>query len=111
MTGLSLLQHAYLIPLLPLAAFVVIAFLQYFAVCVRDGLYANLWAANLVIWGAFSNLYDRLYRGYVVDYIHIGPLPVMNISDIAIVAGLIVHVYMGATLEPRPGVMMTVKKR
>lgn len=72
-----------------LATIVMGAFLQYFAICVRDGLYGNLWAANFVIWGAFSNLYDRVSRGFVVDYIHLGSMPVFNLSDLAIVFGLI----------------------
>lgn len=87
-------QLAFSIPvnqavIIALATLVMIAFLQYFAICVRDGLYANLWAANFVIWGALSNLYDRVTRGYVVDYIHLGGLPVFNLSDIAIIGGLI----------------------
>jgi len=87
-------QMAFSIPInqaviIALAVLVLGAFLQYFAICCRDGLYGNLWAANFVIWGAFSNLYDRLSRGFVVDYIHLGTFPVMNLSDIAIVLGLI----------------------
>lgn len=86
-------QLAFSIPvhqgvIIALATFVLIALLQYFAVCVRDGLYGNLWAANFVIWGAFSNLYDRISRGFVVDYIHLGAMPVFNLSDIAIIGGL-----------------------
>ena len=45
----------------------------------------------LAISGAFSNLYDRLVRGYVVDYIIIKRKPldriVINIGDAAIFAG------------------------
>lgn len=72
-----------------LASLTLLVFLQYFTICCRDGLYANMWAANLVIWGAFGNLYDRLMRGYVVDYVAIGPMPVFNLSDAAIIIGLV----------------------
>ena len=45
----------------------------------------------VVIGGAASNLYDKVKRGYVVDYIHVkkGPLSrlVFNIADVAIAAG------------------------
>ena len=47
----------------------------------------------VVIGGAASNLYDKMKRGYVVDYIHAkkGPLSrlVFNIADVAIVAGTV----------------------
>ena len=47
----------------------------------------------LVIAGSLSNIYDRLKRGYVVDYIHVN-LPIMkevifNLADVYILAGSI----------------------
>jgi signal peptidase II len=38
--------------------------------------------------GATGNLLDRLRRGAVVDFIAIGPWPVFNVADAAIVSGL-----------------------
>jgi signal peptidase II len=76
-----------------LALLIIMGLIQYFTVCCRDGLYANVWALNAIIWGAFSNVYDRVTRGFVVDYVHIGTLPVFNLSDVAIIAGFITLLY------------------
>ena len=77
------------IVLIGIALIVLLGLIQYFTICVRDGLYGNIWALNFIIWGAFSNLYDRLSRGFVVDYIDFALWPVFNLSDLAIVVGLI----------------------
>jgi len=39
--------------------------------------------------GAAGNLFDRLWRGGVVDFIDLGFWPVFNIADVAIVAGVV----------------------
>lgn len=48
-------------------------------------------AMSMVIGGSLSNLYDRYFRGYVVDYfsVHFGPLKkvVFNLGDIFIFLG------------------------
>ena len=47
---------------------------------------------SLIVSGGFGNLIDRIFRGYVVDYIDINPLfnyPVFNFADICIVLGVI----------------------
>ncbi len=46
-------------------------------------------AMGLVLGGAIGNLIDRLFQGYVTDFISIGNLPVLNIADISILAGLL----------------------
>ncbi|EAQ32843.1 signal peptidase II [Idiomarina baltica] len=54
----------------------------------RDGI-----SYGLILGGAVGNLIDRLFRGYVVDSLHLGwqtwQLPVFNIADIAITLGVI----------------------
>jgi signal peptidase II len=40
-----------------------------------------------VIGGAGGNVLDRLRRGAIVDFIAVGPWPVFNLADAAIVAG------------------------
>ena len=43
----------------------------------------------LLISGAISNLIDRIFRGFVVDYIDILNFPCFNIADCLIVIGII----------------------
>ena len=53
----------------------------------------KLGAILLIIAGGISNLIDRIFRGYVIDYIDINPLfkyPVFNFADICIVLGVII---------------------
>ncbi|OGT30359.1 MAG: signal peptidase II [Gammaproteobacteria bacterium RIFCSPHIGHO2_12_FULL_35_23] len=65
----------------------------------------------LVLGGALGNLFDRLWHGYVVDFIdlHIGSWhwPVFNIADSAIVIGvviLIVDAIINERHKPKIGV-------
>jgi signal peptidase II len=37
--------------------------------------------------GAFGNFWERLLRGYVVDFIHLAYWPVFNVADLAICVG------------------------
>lgn len=45
-------------------------------------------AGTLVIGGALGNLTDRMFRGHVVDFIHVSYWPVFNIADVAICVGV-----------------------
>ena len=48
---------------------------------------------SLIIAGGIGNIIDRIFRGYVIDYIDISPIikyPVFNFADICIVLGVIV---------------------
>lgn len=62
----------------------------------KKGYWAEKLALVLTLGGAFSNLYDRLTRGYVVDYfsINAGKLKkvVFNLGDICIFAGTAIMV-------------------
>ena len=44
----------------------------------------------LMLGGAFGNLVDRIHQGHVTDFIDVGPWPVFNLADSAIVVGLFV---------------------
>lgn len=47
-------------------------------------------AAIALIWaGGFGNLIDRIFRGYVVDFISIWKWPIFNIADIYILGGVL----------------------
>ena len=46
---------------------------------------------SLVLGGGIGNLIDRIFRGYVIDYIDINNLfsfPIFNLADICIVLGI-----------------------
>jgi signal peptidase II len=43
---------------------------------------------GLIIGGALSNLFDRVFLGYVVDYIDLRVWPVFNLSDSCITVGI-----------------------
>ena len=46
----------------------------------------------LIVSGGISNIIDRIFRGYVVDFIDINPIfsfPIFNIADIILVIGWI----------------------
>jgi signal peptidase II len=47
------------------------------------------WLLGAVIGGGLGNLIDRVFYGYVVDFIVLGPIPVFNVADIGITVGLI----------------------
>lgn len=52
----------------------------------------TLIALSLVLAGGFSNLIDRIYKGFVLDYLDIRDLinfPVFNIADIYVTIGVI----------------------
>ena len=49
----------------------------------------GLSAAMLVLGGGIGNMIDRIFRGYVVDFIDFTYWPVFNIADIAVVCGTI----------------------
>lgn len=44
-------------------------------------------ALIVLLSGALANLIDRIYNGYVVDYIVVGKFPVFNLADILVVCG------------------------
>lgn len=57
-------------------------------------------AIGLVIGGAIGNLIDRLTSGYVTDFIDIGPWPVFNLADSAVVVGIGILLYLIFFTQP-----------
>ena len=45
---------------------------------------------GLMMGGAVGNLVDRVWQGWVTDFIDIGPWPVFNLADASIVTGLVI---------------------
>ncbi len=64
----------------------------------KSGLKLLKFGLGLLLGGAFSNSYDRLKKGYVVDYLIFEKAPgflknmVFNISDFAIIIGSLISV-------------------
>jgi len=52
----------------------------------------NVFSVSLIIIGAFSNLLDRLFFGYVIDYLNIFVWPVFNLADCLIVVGVLAYI-------------------
>jgi signal peptidase II len=57
-------------------------------------------ALSMQMAGAAGNLIDRLYRGYVTDFISVGRFPVFNIADSCITLGVCV-LLIGMWIEER----------
>lgn len=70
-----------------LAVLVSIAILYYFPQVPRKDWPLRL-AMGLQMGGAIGNLIDRLYRGYVTDFISVWTFPVFNIADASISIGV-----------------------
>ncbi|UCC95627.1 MAG: signal peptidase II [Candidatus Omnitrophota bacterium] len=49
---------------------------------------------GLILGGAFSNLCDRVFLGYVIDYIDLRIWPVFNLSDTCISVGIFILLLM-----------------
>lgn len=47
----------------------------------------------LIVAGAFSNLFDRIFRGYIVDYFSFFGLNYFNLADLFIIGGVILYAY------------------
>lgn len=56
-------------------------------------------SVGLLLGGSVGNLADRLLLGYVVDFIDVGPWPIFNLADSAIVVG--VFVLLWVLYQPR----------
>jgi lipoprotein signal peptidase len=67
----------------------------------RRGNGAATFGAVLMLVGAASNLFDRLYYGFVIDWANLGRWwPVFNVADVMIFVGLLLLVFRPARLDP-----------
>jgi signal peptidase II len=55
------------------------------------------WLAALILGGAVGNLIDRIWHGFVVDFINFHVWPAFNIADSALVIGVIGLLWMSFT--------------
>ena len=54
----------------------------------------------LILSGSISNLFDRIYYGYVIDYFTI-ITGIINIADVLIVSGLLLYIYQSLFLNQK----------
>ena len=54
--------------------------------------YSVLIISGLITGAAIGNFIDRVFYGYVIDYISISVFPVFNFADILIVAGIFIFI-------------------
>ena len=73
---------------------IIITILGKFVLAKKDEIHiAILFGFGLILAGGIANLADRIFRGFVVDYIDFNPLieyPVFNFADICVVVGCII---------------------
>jgi len=82
-----------------LAFVIIILIVIYFPMIPEDDFFFRL-ALTLQMAGAAGNLIDRLYRGYVTDFISVGRFPVFNVADSCITMGVVV-LLIGMWIEER----------
>ena len=68
------------------AAMTLLAALMLHCGLLGHGAFAPI-GTGAIVGGAMGNVLDRLGRGAVVDFVAIGPWPVFNLADAALVAG------------------------
>jgi signal peptidase II len=77
-------------PALLVAGAVAVAALSYLLLRTRERATIPLLALLLVTAGAAGNYLDRVFRGYVVDFVHLKHWPVFNVADVYITVGYLV---------------------
>ena len=72
-----------------------ILFLVIFVIRERKHKMVGLIAYGMILGGAISNFYDRIFLGYVIDYIDFKVWPVFNLSDscITVGAGILIFIH------------------
>lgn len=58
---------------------------------------------GMALGGGLGNLIDRIFQGYVVDFIVLGPIPVFNLADVGITVGLM-GLFATMLLEPKTNI-------
>ncbi len=74
--------------LLTIASVVAIGFIIYFYRAHGGQTWLSGLNVGLLLGGAFGNLIDRVVAGRVTDFIDVGPWPIFNIADSAVVVGI-----------------------
>lgn len=61
----------------------------------------GLWALALILGGGLGNFIDRLWLGYVVDFLDLRIWPIFNVADIAVCCGCGLLMFYILIWEPR----------
>ncbi len=90
-TGASfgLLENA--TPFLIATSSIALVFIAWLALSHRVAFLEGIWgrlALGLAAGGTLGNLIDRVYYGYVTDFLKAGPWPAFNIADASVVTGM-----------------------
>ena len=74
---------------------IITLYLIYFILCKKNISNLNLLSYSLILAGTVGNGIDRIFKGYVIDFINLKfiDFPVFNIADISINIGLIFIIY------------------
>lgn len=94
---------AFSLPLPAMIAFVLIGLVLavVLAQTVRRFLAGQVWWSwGLLFGGGFSNWLDRLQTGAVTDFIRFWWLPIFNLADLAVIAGLLFLLFPRLTGKP-----------
>lgn len=78
--------------LLIVVSIVAIGFLLYFYRAHATPSLVLRLGIGLQLGGAFGNLIDRIRAGTVIDFVDVGPWPIFNVADSAIVGGILILV-------------------
>ena len=89
--------------LLTIASVVAIGFIIYYYRAHGGQTLLSGLNVGLLLGGAFGNLIDRVAAGRVTDFIDVGPWPIFNIADSAVVVGITLLIASMLLLEGREG--------
>jgi len=64
-------------------------------------------AYALMLAGALGNLQDRIFRGYVVDFLHLHHWPMFNVADICVFCGAALLFFSAWRIRPPPSQLRT----
>lgn len=69
----------------------ILSFILYIRLNEYDAI--NIIAFDIILAGGIGNLLERIFYGYVVDFISILSFPIFNFADIYVVCGFLLYTY------------------
>ena len=85
-------NHGIVFVIIPAIAVVLLVFNIYYYRNHKDLSQLYIVAISLILGGAIGNLIDRIFFGYVIDFINIHVLPVFNVADMCIDFGVFLFI-------------------